>query len=141
MGKDYNSFNLELEKEYEKIEEEVLDKFKNRALDFLEYVTSDPPRGTPRLTGYTSSSWNITINEPSSMRVGLESTVGGASVALQKQEDSIAKLTAHNDLDTLHNIYVNNGCDWISDLDAGTHGKNPGGFVGLGKQYSESRGG
>lgn len=141
MGKDYNSFNLELEKEYEEIEGEVLKKFKNRALDFLEYVTSEPPKGTPVITGYTTNSWNITINSPSSMRVGKERTAGGAAEAMRKQDDSIAKLKEHKDLDTLHNIYINNGCDWISKLNSGTSKQTPAGFVELGIQYSESRGG
>lgn len=138
MAKNSNDFFKELDAEFEEVKKEVGDKYKQTALDFLSYVTSPPPKGTPIDTGFTSNSWHISLNNESVTAVGVPRTKTGANTAKARQERSVEHLK-NTDVERINKIYINNPNDWISDLNAGTSRQSPGGFVELGKQYAESR--
>jgi len=135
----FTGFKAELDKEFSNVKEAISERYKQHALDFLEYVTSEPPRGTPILTGYTSNSWHVSINDPTRNSVGEPSTFIGASVAQARQNDSITELKSIKDMTEIRSIFICNNNPWIEDLDGGSSTQNPGNFIEMGKQYSESR--
>ena len=138
MTNSYEDFMKELNVEFEEVKKDIGKKFKGVALDFLEYEVSEPPRGTPVLSGFTRDSWNISINAVSGDVVGVSGTISGASTAKHKQIQSISELKS-TDLESITSIYINNGNDWISDLNSGTSTQTPQGFVELGSQYAEEK--
>jgi len=138
MAKSFKTFAKELDKEFDVIKEDIEHKYKQTAIDFLDYVTSPPPKGTPRDTGFTSNSWHISLNSPSLNHVGEPSTSTGANTAKARQEESIHNLELAT-LENIRSIFINNPNSWISDLDAGSSTQNPGGFVAMGGQYAESK--
>lgn len=138
MAKTFKSFSDELDKEFNQIKKVIENKYKQVAKDFLYYVTSPPPKGTPIKTGYTTNSWHISLNQPSLSPVGVHSTSAGANTARARQESSVDELEGA-DINNLRSIFINNPNNWISNLNAGSSTQSPGGFVEMGKQYAESK--
>ena len=135
MATNINQFNADIDKEFLDALDPIENIVKEISMAILTYVTAPPPMGTPRVTGYTSNSWHISLNSPTSDLVGMHSTFEGANAAEARQLSSINELMVTDDVGM---VYINNNTDWISDLDSGTSNQSPGGFTGLAVQYAEA---
>ena len=135
MANNITQFNSEIDKEFEDALGPIDGLVKEISMAILDYVTAPPPMGTPRVTSYTSNSWHISLNSPTSDLVGMHSTYAGADAAKARQNSSITELM---NADEVGKVYINNNTDWISDLDSGTSNQHPGGFTDLAVQYAET---
>lgn len=111
--------NLEviLEDIHKNINEAVI----NTALDIHGTLRSAPPKGTPIDTGYASTNWHISIDQPSPNKIGSKTNV----VAVDTSVMNVAMF----DINKNNIIFIQNNVPYMARLNRHWSKQSPAGFV------------
>lgn len=112
---------INLEVILEDIHKNISEAMVNTALDIHGTLRSAPPKGTPIDTGWASTNWHISIDQPSANKIGSKDNV----VAVDTSVMNVAMF----DIRKNSFIFIQNNVPYMARLNRGWSKQSPAGFV------------